>query len=68
MTLMYAEGTKPVQSGLDQLQIIDLQLQNEPGKFVAVVESGNIIDWGQGRYYLELNYPIICQALFTGQY
>ncbi|XP_061557352.1 2',3'-cyclic-nucleotide 3'-phosphodiesterase [Phycodurus eques] len=64
ITLGCVEGVKPVQTGLDLLEILVLQ-QVEP---VTDLELGSLRFYGEGRWMLELKEPVCAAACFSSFY
>ncbi|KAM4597905.1 2',3'-cyclic-nucleotide 3'-phosphodiesterase [Polymixia lowei] len=67
VTLGCAEGVEPVQTGLDLLEILALQ-QEEQGEVVEEMELGSLVYYGKGRWLLSLREPISAQACFSSYY
>jgi len=63
ITLGCAEGVRPVQAGLDQLQV----LRETPARTVAI-PGGLLADFGGGRWMLSLEKGVSVQAVFSGGY
>jgi hypothetical protein len=58
---------KPVQTGLDQLEVLRLLEADEVSCTQSLV-GGQLCGLGEGRWYLRLHHPLRVNALFTGSY
>uniref|UniRef100_A0A8C7WN67 2',3'-cyclic-nucleotide 3'-phosphodiesterase n=1 Tax=Oryzias sinensis TaxID=183150 RepID=A0A8C7WN67_9TELE len=67
ITLGCAEGTEPVQTGVDLLQILALQKEGQQGEPLEM-ELGSLIYYGEGRWMLTLREPIAVPACFSSFY
>ena len=63
ITLGCAEGVRPVQAGLDQLQV----LREAPARTIAI-PGGLLANFGDGRWMLSLEKWVSVQAVFSGSY
>ncbi|XP_036407921.1 2',3'-cyclic-nucleotide 3'-phosphodiesterase-like [Megalops cyprinoides] len=68
VTLGCAEGVEPVQTGLDLLEIIQLQQQGQEGEKVQDLELGPLAYYGKGIWVLSLSEPSLVPALFSSYY
>uniref|UniRef100_UPI0037E93A72 titin n=1 Tax=Semicossyphus pulcher TaxID=241346 RepID=UPI0037E93A72 len=68
VTLGCAEGVKPVQTGLDLLEILALQQEGQQGEIVEEMELGSLTYYGNGRWLLSLREPICAPACFSSLY
>ncbi|XP_067089775.1 2',3'-cyclic-nucleotide 3'-phosphodiesterase [Osmerus mordax] len=64
ITLGCAEDVEPVQTGLDLLEILALQEQEE----LVEMELGSLAYYGKGRWLLSLREPVSAHACFTSLY
>ncbi|XP_035254194.1 2',3'-cyclic-nucleotide 3'-phosphodiesterase-like [Anguilla anguilla] len=65
ITLGCAQGVEPVQTGLDLLQILQLQQQGQEGVHVEDLELGPLSYYGNGIWVLSLREPRVGPALFS---
>ncbi|KAJ8251255.1 hypothetical protein GJAV_G00219010 [Gymnothorax javanicus] len=70
ITLGCARGVEPVQTGLDLLQILQLQKDGKEGEKVADLGSGTLRYYGTGTgtWLLSLTEPGVGPALFSSSY
>ena len=69
---MLCSGTsgdvKPVQTGLDQLEVLRLLDTEESIVVSQPMTGGQLLGLGEGRWYFRLQCPVKVNALFTGSY
>ncbi|KAI1887354.1 hypothetical protein AGOR_G00189440 [Albula goreensis] len=68
ITLGCAEGIKPVQTGPDLLEILQLQKQGQEGEKVQDLENGPLTYYGNGIWVLSFTEPLLAPALFSSYY
>ncbi|KAG9343973.1 hypothetical protein JZ751_012448 [Albula glossodonta] len=68
ITLGCAEGIKPVQTGPDLLEILQLQKQGQEGEKVQDLENGPLAYYGNGIWVLSFTEPLLAPALFSSYY
>ncbi|KAG7492283.1 hypothetical protein MATL_G00012830 [Megalops atlanticus] len=68
VTLGCAEGVELVQTGLDLLEIVQLQKQGEEGERVEDLELGLLTYLGKGLWVLSLREPCRAPACFASYY
>ncbi|KAJ8253721.1 hypothetical protein COCON_G00203330 [Conger conger] len=65
ITLGCAQGVEPVQTGVDLLQILQLQQQGREGEAVGDLEQGQLTYYGDGVWVLTLRESRVGPALFS---
>jgi len=63
ITLGCAEGVRPVQTGLDQIQV----LREQPVTSIGI-PGGTLAGFGGGRWLLSLDKGVVVQGVFSGGY
>ncbi|XP_018582178.1 2',3'-cyclic-nucleotide 3'-phosphodiesterase [Scleropages formosus] len=68
ITLSYAEGVDPLQTGPDLLELVRLQQQGQEGETVQDSELGLLTYFGKGMWVLGLREPFLATACFSSFY
>jgi len=68
ISLGCAEKVKPVQTGLDLLDILVLQQAGQQGEPVEEMELGSLAYLEKGRWLLTLREPVSVLACFSSRY
>ncbi|XP_035381985.1 2',3'-cyclic-nucleotide 3'-phosphodiesterase [Electrophorus electricus] len=65
VTLGCAAGVEAVQTGLDLLEVLALKQAEHQPAAEAELDAGTLSYLGEGRWYLELQEAIVCDATFS---
>ena len=74
ITLGYSKGCTAVQTGLDQIKVIEIEESYHHGNAVAKrprrveLDDASLIHYGDGQCVVYLNDPIPVTSLFSGRY
>lgn len=68
ITLGCVGTAKPVQTGLDQLEVLRLLEENGDLQHVETCQAGSLVSLGQGCWVVALTSPLSVSTVFTGSY
>ncbi|XP_048870802.1 2',3'-cyclic-nucleotide 3'-phosphodiesterase-like [Brienomyrus brachyistius] len=68
ITLGCAEGVEPVQTGLDLLELVQVEQESHTGDVVQDLELGSLTYYGKGMWALSLREPFLATACFSSYY
>ena len=68
ITLGCVGPARPVQTGLDQLEVLRLLEENSDLQHTETCQAGSLVSLGQGCWLVALTSPLSVSAVFTGSY
>ncbi|XP_072568464.1 2',3'-cyclic-nucleotide 3'-phosphodiesterase-like [Paramormyrops kingsleyae] len=63
-----AEGVGPVQTGLDLLELVQMEQESQTRDLVQDLELGSLTYYGKGMWALSLREPFLATACFSSYY